>query len=89
MEQWNNPSSRLSLSARTASVINYIFSIKDITQLVCAVKTLDFSTRLSLDCSMKMMEGHGGSAGVSHDLLEQISSSHGGELGDSGLSRYL
>ena len=49
-----------SLGARTASAIDYIFSIKDVAQLICAVKTLDFSTRLSLDCSMKMTEGLGG-----------------------------
>ena len=49
-----------SLGARTASAIDYIFSIKDVAQLICVVKTLDFSTRLSLDCSMKMTEGLGG-----------------------------
>ena len=48
-----------SLGARTASAIDYIFSIKDVAQLICSVKTLDFSTRLSLDCSMKMTEGLG------------------------------
>jgi len=48
------------LGARTASAIDYIFSIKDVAQLICAVKTLDFSTRLSLDCCMKMTEGQGG-----------------------------
>ena len=47
------------LGARTASAIDYIFSIKDVAQLICAVKTLDFSTRLSLDCCMKMTEGQG------------------------------
>ena len=49
-----------SLGARTANAIDYIFSIKDVAQLICAVKTLDLSTRLSLDCCMKMMEGLGG-----------------------------
>ena len=51
---------RDSLGARTASAIDYIFSTKDVAQLICAVKTLDLSTRLSLDCCMKMMEGLGG-----------------------------
>ena len=49
-----------SLGARTASAIDYIFAIKDVAQLICAVKTLDFSTRLSMDCCMKMTEGQGG-----------------------------
>jgi hypothetical protein len=37
------------LGARTASAIDYIFSTKDVAQLICAVKTLDLSTRLSQD----------------------------------------
>ena len=49
-----------SLGARTASAIDYIFAIKDVAQLICAVKTLDFSTRLSMDCCMKMTEGQDG-----------------------------
>merc|ERR1719186_879838 len=49
-----------SLGARTASAIDYIFAIKDVAQLICAVKTLDFSTRLSMDCCMKMTEGFSG-----------------------------
>ena len=43
-----------SLGARTASAIDYIFSIRDVAQLIRAVKTLDFSTRISLDCCLKM-----------------------------------
>ena len=43
-----------SIGARTASAIDYIFSIRDVAQLIRAVKTLDFSTRLSLDCCLKM-----------------------------------
>eukprot|EP00090_Calanus_glacialis_P001119 TRINITY_DN10784_c0_g1_i2.p1 TRINITY_DN10784_c0_g1~~TRINITY_DN10784_c0_g1_i2.p1 ORF type:complete len:1021 (-),score=356.46 TRINITY_DN10784_c0_g1_i2:147-2840(-) len=49
-----------SLGARTANAIDYIFSIKDVAQLICAVKTLDLSTRLSFDCCMKMTEGLSG-----------------------------
>ena len=47
-----------SLGARIASDIDYI--IADVAQLVCAVKSLDMSTRLSFDCCMKMTEGLGG-----------------------------
>ena len=43
-----------SLGARTASAIDYIFSIRDVAQLIRAVKTLDFSTRISLDCCLKL-----------------------------------
>ena len=43
-----------SLGARTASAIDYIFSIRDVAELIRAVKTLDFSTRISLDCCLKM-----------------------------------
>merc|ERR1719422_1167551 len=44
------------LAARTASAIDYIFSIRDVAQLIRAVKTLDLSTRLSLDCCWRMTE---------------------------------
>ena len=37
------------LGARTAFAIDYIFAIKDVAQLICAVKTLYLSTRLSFD----------------------------------------
>lgn len=43
-----------SIEARTASAIDYIFSIRDVAQLIRAVKTLDFSTRLSQDSCLKM-----------------------------------
>ena len=43
-----------SIGARTASAIDYIFSIRDVALLIRAVKTLNFSTRLSLDCCLKM-----------------------------------
>ena len=33
-----------------------IFSIRDVAQLIRAVKTLDLSTRLSLECCVKMTE---------------------------------
>ena len=42
------------LAARTDVAIDYIFSIRDVAQLVRAVKTLDVSTRLSLDCCVRM-----------------------------------
>ena len=44
------------LAARTSSAIDYVFSIRDVAQLIRAVKTLDLSTRLSLECCVKMTE---------------------------------
>ena len=49
------PSNRL--GSRTASAIDYLFSIKDVAELICAVKTLDMATRLSEDCCLKLSEG--------------------------------
>ena len=42
------------LAARTSSAIDYIISIRDVAQLIRAVKTLDLSTRLSLECCVKI-----------------------------------
>ena len=42
------------LAARTDDAIDYIFTIRDVAQLIRAVKTLDMSTRLSLDCCTRM-----------------------------------
>jgi abnormal spindle-like microcephaly-associated protein len=42
------------LGARTHSAISYIFNIRDVAQLISAVKTLELSTRLSLDCCLQM-----------------------------------
>ena len=53
------------LGARTASAIDYIFSIRDVAQLIRAVKTLDISTRLSPDCCVRMTEMFPGGSPVS------------------------
>lgn len=52
------------LAARTSSAIDYIFSIRDVAQLIRAVKTLDLSTRLSLECCVKMTETFPGGSPV-------------------------
>ena len=45
------------LGARTSSAIDFLFSIRDVAELICAVKTLDIATRLSEDCCKKLSQG--------------------------------
>merc|ERR1719189_2140160 len=52
------------LAARTSSAIDYIFSIRDVAQLIRAVKTLELSTRLSLECCVKMTDTFPGGSPV-------------------------
>ena len=42
------------IGARTAKAIDYIFTIRDMAELICAVKTLEVATRLSEDCCQQM-----------------------------------
>ena len=42
------------LRARPSSAIDFLFSIRDVAELICAVKTLDIETRLSEDCCKKL-----------------------------------
>ena len=57
-EKWVEPKDRL--RARTSSAIDFLFSIRDVAELICAVKTLDIETRLSEDCCKNsLMHDHG------------------------------
>ena len=51
-EKWVEPKDRL--GARTSSATDFLFSIRDVAELICAVKTLDIETRLSEDCCKKL-----------------------------------
>ena len=63
-----------SLGARTASAIDYIFSLRDVAELIRAVKTLDVSTRISLDCCLKLTgEGAGSSKTPVGQLVSLLS----------------
>ena len=42
------------LGVRTANAIEYLFDIRDVAQLIHAVKTLDMATRLSEDCCIAL-----------------------------------
>ena len=45
------------LGCRTDSAIDYLFSIRDVAELICAVKTLDLATRVSEDCCRRLCGG--------------------------------
>jgi abnormal spindle-like microcephaly-associated protein len=53
------------LGVRTANAIDYLFHIRDVAQLIHAVKTLDMATRLSEDCCIALSRNCGGLLDVS------------------------
>merc|ERR1719509_731902 len=59
------------LGARTASAIDYLFSVRDMAELLARVKVIEVSTRLSEECCQQM-------AVAGNKPMEQISAPHGG-----------
>ena len=45
------------LGVRTSTAIDFLFSIRDVAELIYAVKTLDIATRLSEECCRKLSQG--------------------------------
>lgn len=63
------------LGSRTASAIDYLFSIRDVAELIYAVKTLDMATRLSEDCCLKLSQGDNKPLGQLLNLINRCNRS--------------
>ena len=55
------------LGVRTANAIEYLFHIRDVAQLIHAVKTLDMATRLSEDCCIALSTNCGVQSMLEHN----------------------